>query len=222
MKKHTHGNKGFTLVELIVVLVILAILAAVLIPALLGHIDRSREEQDELDGHNILTATQSELTKLYGLNRTQVTGTVIPGHTDDREPNSNADVNGANSELAKNIFALAETKPYILVVGLGSTAIYMGEEDQRKCYTVYTAMYMKTKDSTPIYFYGDEWGRLYPTDKRIKAVTKKKFNNEVKLANYNNKNGIWLQYYILANGNGKYNEATIWKFLQDKSDFQSP
>ena len=39
MKKNT--NKGFTLVELIVVLVILAILAAILVPALLGYIDRT-------------------------------------------------------------------------------------------------------------------------------------------------------------------------------------
>ena len=39
MKKEMN-NKGFTLVELIVVLVILAILAAILVPALLGYIDR--------------------------------------------------------------------------------------------------------------------------------------------------------------------------------------
>ena len=43
MKKN--NNKGFTLVELIVVLVILAILAAILVPALLGYIDRAREKQ---------------------------------------------------------------------------------------------------------------------------------------------------------------------------------
>ena len=36
------NNKGFTLVELIVVLVILAILAAILVPALLGYIDKAR------------------------------------------------------------------------------------------------------------------------------------------------------------------------------------
>ncbi|MBR3306835.1 MAG: type II secretion system protein [Lachnospiraceae bacterium] len=222
MKKHTYGNKGFTLVELIIVLVVLAILAAILVPALLGHIDRAREQQDILDGHNILTATQSELTRLYGLNKDQDSGTVIPGFKDDRTTNSNADVNGAKTEFAKNILALSETKPYILVVGLGSTALYMGEEDQRKCYTVYTAMYMKTEKSTPVYYYGDEWGQLYPTDKRIKVVTKKYNNELVKQANYHNKTGVWLQYYILANGNGKYNEATIWDFLQKKSDFQKP
>ena len=43
MKKN---NKGFTLVELIVVLVILAILAAILVPTLLGYIERARSEKD--------------------------------------------------------------------------------------------------------------------------------------------------------------------------------
>ena len=63
MKKN---NKGFTLVELIVVLVILAILAAILVPALLGYIDRAREKQYVLNAKSALTAAQAELSSLYG------------------------------------------------------------------------------------------------------------------------------------------------------------
>ena len=59
------NKNGFTLVELIVVLVILAILAAILIPALIGFIDRAREKQDVLDARNLLQATQAELTEVY-------------------------------------------------------------------------------------------------------------------------------------------------------------
>lgn len=66
MKKN---NKGFTLVELIVVLVILAILAAILVPALLGYIDRAREKQYVLNAKSALTATQAELSSLYGENK---------------------------------------------------------------------------------------------------------------------------------------------------------
>ena len=67
MKKN--NNKGFTLVELIVVLVILAILAAILVPALLGYIDRAREKQYVLNAKSAYTAAQAELSSLYGENK---------------------------------------------------------------------------------------------------------------------------------------------------------
>ena len=62
MKKN---NKGFTLVELIVVLVILAILAAILVPALLGYIDKAREGQYAEEAHSIITAYQAWETEEY-------------------------------------------------------------------------------------------------------------------------------------------------------------
>ncbi len=45
--KPGRSQKGFTLVELIVVLMILAILAAILVPTLMGYIDKARKEQDK-------------------------------------------------------------------------------------------------------------------------------------------------------------------------------
>ena len=66
MKKN--NNKGFTLVELIVVLVILAILAAILVPALLGYIDKAREKQITTNAEAAFVAAQAILSEEYGLN----------------------------------------------------------------------------------------------------------------------------------------------------------
>ena len=72
-KKARENKKGFTLVELIVVLVILAILAAILVPALLGWIDKAKEKQYVLDARNIYIAAQAIVDEQYAKDGTALT-----------------------------------------------------------------------------------------------------------------------------------------------------
>lgn len=58
-------KKGFTLVEVMVVLVIMAILAAILIPTLTGYIDKSRAASVRVDARYFYEAFQTALSETY-------------------------------------------------------------------------------------------------------------------------------------------------------------
>lgn len=70
-------KKGFTLVELIVVLVILAVLAAMLVPALVGYIDRARAEKEYQTAATVYGAAQAVLTELYAKDEIGASQTTI-------------------------------------------------------------------------------------------------------------------------------------------------
>lgn len=156
MKRRMMNHSGFTLVELVVVLVILAILAAILVPQLLGYIDRAKKDQYMLEAKNCMTATQTELTELYAHDS-------VVGINDDSLVGSNpyGDVSWLGKPEAKKILETADVDPYMLIVGMGDYKTFK-DTDLHKAYTVYFVAYWPDKKKDPIFFNGSTWVSEYP------------------------------------------------------------
>ena len=65
MGRKPNNKKGFTLVEIIVVLVILAILAAILIPSMVGYINKAQKKAAISEARSVTLAAQTVVSDNY-------------------------------------------------------------------------------------------------------------------------------------------------------------
>ncbi len=151
-----HNKKGFTLVEVIIVLVILAILAAVIIPSLTGYIDRANKSKYMLSAKNCMNAMQVELSEMYAERGELADLTNVAGTS-----SSNHDVSFIGTDFAREVLTTADDDPYMLIFGLGDYEKYI-DTDPQLAYKVFFVAYWPDKNVDPIFFNGSEWTDEYP------------------------------------------------------------
>lgn len=74
------NKKGFTLVEVIVVLVILAILAAVLVPSMVGWIEKAEKKTAVVEARTFLLAAQTIVAENYSTYTSSTNTTLSDAH----------------------------------------------------------------------------------------------------------------------------------------------
>ena len=235
-------NKGFTLVELICVLVVLAVIAAILVPSLLGYILKVNQKKEINNARTLLEATQAQLVELYAMQGELPEGTpVISGGRRgvyNGKPNDDCDI--IKTTFAKDVLDLVSMdeysesnnngKPYLFMFAVGSNAANTSTLTNNKVsvhdkYTVYYAVYMETEKSCPLYYYNGEWRNDNPRPDNV-ANNKKIIDDKNRFSSGPLK-GMRIQYYLLANrsgidfyqnGNGQgNNKLGFWQMLKDKS-----
>ncbi|MBU9745961.1 prepilin-type N-terminal cleavage/methylation domain-containing protein [Lachnospiraceae bacterium ASD3451] len=135
-------KKGFTLTEMIVVLVIIVILIALLVPTLVGYIDKAKEKSVMAEGKMVLTAAQTVVSEKYGeskkLDGKDVTDTepgtcsYVVTKADEKGTDNKGEI-AKLAEMTENGSAAIDVKNYkvvkIVYTSGGKTATYYAPKE---------------------------------------------------------------------------------------------
>lgn len=136
-------NKGFSMVELIIVIAIMAILAGALAPALIKYINKSRISTDIQTGQTIATAIQTALSNENAYDDAKAVGTVAAGGNTPADADNLITGNGASfaaefqSALGQTSVPKAKSKKDMKGSSLSSTTFGVVLEPAQNVVEVY-------------------------------------------------------------------------------------
>ncbi len=199
-------NKGFTLVELIVVLVILAILAAILVPALLGYIDKAKGQQGIIAGKNVLTAAQAVASEGYAKSNSKPRAYFLNNVPPFNEPGAG----GIQYGNVMRIGDIADIQPNSgFFFRLKNPKIWINSESKNKnheAWTVEQVIYWEgdyRNNPRTAYFDGENWNTDISLMDAIVEIRKSPDGQEIDFYRlYEDNNGNYYAYNYLNTSSG--------------------